>query len=406
MAALVANVSAQTFIDDLQDRKMAQLAQFQASLSQYGISQDPSIIAAQVATMRTLSILEEATPGGRSNPPHKSRDVLLGAVAGLVIAGFAVFALEYFDDSIRDPEELKSLSWLAPAGTTSQGLMPIGSVGYQQLDNGRYPLILYDEDQRSPLAEAYKYVVLNLEFSALEEGRLRTLIITSALPGEGKTTTSMNLAVSMARGGKSVILVDSDLRRPALHTLFGVDGQLGLTNVLLGASTLDEVLMPTSVDGLKLITSGPIPPDSTRVLKSARMAEIIRDVEERTEVVIFDSPPVLAVADPIVMAAQVDGVLIVIDAKNTGREPIRRAAQSIDQSNSSILGAILNKARKPSRRGGYYYYYHDSYSYGGDTAEPARNGRLGRLKGIFSRNNGVKERSGKRARDRSNSLSE
>ena len=292
MAALVANVSAQTFIDDLQDRKMAQIAQFQASLSQYGISQDPSIIAAQVATMRTLSILEEATPGGRSNPPQKSRDVLLGAVAGLVIAGFAVFALEYFDDSIRDPEELKSLRWLAPAGTTSQGLMPIGSVGYQQLDNGRYPLILYDEDQRSPLAEAYKYVVLNLEFSALEEGRLRTLIITSALPGEGKTTTSMNLAVSMARGGKSVILVDSDLRRPALHTLFGVDGQLGLTNVLLGASTLDEVLMPTSVDGLKLITSGPIPPDSTRVLKSARMAEIIRDVEERTEVVIFGSRPV------------------------------------------------------------------------------------------------------------------
>ena len=382
LAADIANISAQTFIEDLQERQFAQIAQFQASLSQYGISQDPSIIAAQVATMQTLSILEEArTPTQPSNPPNQWRDVLLGALLGLIAAGFVVFVIEYFDDSIKSVEELKSISGLELAGSVTGGLSPSGSVPLQRLSGGRLPLILDDEDQRSPLAEAYKYVVLNLEFSTLTETDMNTIMVTSALPGEGKTTTATNVAISMARGGKSVVLVDSDLRKPAMHTILGLEPSRGLTSALLGTATIDEVLLSSGVENLKVVVSGPLPPDSTRVLRSPRMVELIKALEERADIVIFDSPPVLAVADPIVLAAQVDGVLLVVDSNGTRRDALRRTAQNLNQVNPNILGAVLNKV-KSGRSGGYYYY--DSYhSYSADGAAGASDGRFRRLTGLL-----------------------
>jgi capsular exopolysaccharide synthesis family protein len=372
IAARIANVSAETFIQDLQDRQFEQIAQFQASLSQYGITQDPSIVAAQVASLQTLTIVEDAQPSGQPvNPPNRARDTALAAVVGLLLAGLVILAFEYLDDSIRSPDELKRITVTTATGSAS-GLVTLGDVAFQRLRGGEHPSILSDETQRSPLAESYKYIVLNLEFSALESEKLKSIVVTSALPGEGKTTTSTNLAISIARSGRKVIIVDSDLRKPTLHKALSVDSSVGLTSLMLGSAKLDDVQRHTSVDGLLVVASGPLPPDSTRVLRSHRMAELVEELEAKADFVIFDSPPVLAVADAIVLTSLADGTLFVVDSVKTRREPLRRAVQSVQQVNPVIVGAVLNKVNTKDRR---HYYYHHYYYYGQDGSTRSGNGR-------------------------------
>ncbi|MBM3948393.1 MAG: polysaccharide biosynthesis tyrosine autokinase [SAR202 cluster bacterium] len=389
MAARIANVSAETFIEDLQDRQFAQIAQFQASLSQYGITQDPSIVAAQVASLRTLTIVEEAQISGQPfNPPNRVRDTALAAVVGFLLAGLVILALEYFDDSIRSADELKKIAISTPTGSVL-GVVALGSVAMQRLERGKHPSVLDDEVQRGPMAESYKYIVLNLEFSALESEKLKSIVVTSALPGEGKTTTATNLAISIARSGRKVIIVDTDLRKPTVHKVLNVVGTTGLTTLLLGSARLEDVQQHTAVEGLTVISSGPLPPDSTRVLRSHRMAELVKELESRTDFVIFDSPPVLAVADAIVLTSLADGALFVVDAVKTRREPLRRAVQSVQQVNPVIVGAVLNKVSTRDRR---HYYYHHYYYYDQDRSDRANKGRLGWLKLPFTRINGHRQR--------------
>ncbi|MDA1188714.1 MAG: polysaccharide biosynthesis tyrosine autokinase [Chloroflexi bacterium] len=361
-AALVANTSARTFIDVLQARQLDQIAQFQESLNDYGISQDLTLLAAQVSGLQTLTIVEEALPPPEPfNPANRLRDTLLAGVIGLSLAGLIVFGVEYFDDSIKSAEHLQDIT----------GLVSLGIVPKQKTENIAKPILLSHDAQGSPLSETYKYVVLNLEFSALEKGQLNTLVVASALPSEGKTTNAVNTAIAMARSGKSVILVDSDLRKPSLHEIFGISEDKGLTNVLLGNSSIEEVLVETSVPGLSVVVSGPIPPDSTRVLRTPRMAEVVKELEDRADFVIFDSPPVLAVADSIVLASLVDGVLFVVDAHKSRRESLVRAVQNVRQVNQMVVGAVLNRVA-PKSHNEHYHYYHQYSSNG----SPSSNGRL------------------------------
>ena len=383
LAAAIANVSAETFIEDLQDRQFAQIAQFQASLSQYGIGQDPSIIAAQVATMRTLSILETATPPrSPSNPPRQWRNMILGALMGLFVAGIAVFALEFVDDRVRSPDELKRLT----------GLTPLGSLPHQKGRNGSGPITIDDPHQRTALAESYKFLRTNLEFAALEIPDMRSILVTSSSPSEGKTTTAANLAISVAREGKTVFLLDCDLRKPALHHVFGLESHTGLTNILLGEAELEDGLATTVIRGLHVITTGPRPPDPTPVLRSPKMRGLIERLCTMADLIILDSPPVLAVTDPMLLSPLVDGVILVVDAQHTGRQAVKRAAETIKQASPPLLATVLNKVR-PTGRSGYDYYYY--YYYASDNGtENGSKGRLGRLKKILP---------GGRARRRSSS---
>lgn len=205
--------------------------------------------------------------------------------------------------------------------------------------NGLAKLITLS-NPRSPIAEAYRALRTNIQFSSLDRP-LRTLLVTSAAPEEGKSTTLANLAVAMAETGREVILVDGDLRRPTLHELLHLDNSVGLTNVVLEERT-ELPLQRTAQPHLRFLASGPLPPNPSELLSSRRMERVIALLVEQSEIVLFDSPPVNAVTDAAVLATRVDGVLLVVQAGKTKRELARRAKLQLDKVNARILGVVLN----------------------------------------------------------------
>jgi len=207
-------------------------------------------------------------------------------------------------------------------------------------------------DPRSPVSEAYRTLRTNLSFTGLDEP-IRTLVVTSPAPDEGKSTTIANLAVTIAQGGRKTILVDCDLRRPTLHTLFDLKPEPGLTNLLLEENG-QPALQPTMVDGLQLLSSGPLPPNPADLLGSHKIDQIIATLLERADIVLFDAPPVIAVTDATVLGAKVDGVLLVISAGKTRREHAERAKEMLEKANVRIFGAALTNSPKDSSIGGYY----------------------------------------------------
>ncbi len=209
-------------------------------------------------------------------------------------------------------------------------------------------------DPRSPVAEAYRTLRTNLYFSSLDRP-IRTLVVTSAAPEEGKSTTLANLAVTVAQGGRRTILADCDLRRPSLHAIFGVSNAQGLTTMMVEAGALDQPpLVATGVDNLWLLPSGPLPPNPAELLGSNRMDEVIAALKERAEMILFDAPPVIAVTDAAVLASKVDAVLLVVSAGRTRREHVQRARALLDRAGIRLIGAVLNNAPLDSTLGGYY----------------------------------------------------
>lgn len=219
-------------------------------------------------------------------------------------------------------------------------------------EDGRQQLITLT-DPRSPVAEAYRSLRTNLEFSSLDEP-LRTLVVTSPAPEAGKSTTLANLAVTMAQAGKQVALVDCDLRRPSLHDIFGISNATGLTSVILDDTTSAPPLRETGVAGLRLLTSGPLPPNPAELLGSRRMSELIQSLRDQADMVLFDAPPVIAVTDAAILASQVDGVLLVLNAGVTRREHAQRAKAALDKVNARLVGTVLNNVKLDTSLYGYY----------------------------------------------------
>ena len=194
----------------------------------------------------------------------------------------------------------------------------------------------------SPVSEAYRILRTNLEFSSLDKP-IRTMVVTSAGPDEGKSTTLANLAVTIAQGGKKVILADCDLRRPRLHEIFGLDNDVGLTTMVVDDEALENPpLRETGVPNLWLLPSGPLPPNPSELLGSRRMEEIIAALTSRADMVLFDAPPVIAVIDAVVLGSKVDGVLLVINAGGTKRDHAQRAKAQLEKVNVRVIGAVLN----------------------------------------------------------------
>ena len=209
-------------------------------------------------------------------------------------------------------------------------------------------------DPRSPVSEAYRSLRTNLEFFSLDEP-IRTLVVTSPGAEEGKSTVLANLAVVLAQGGKRVILADCDLRRPTQHTLFGLDNTAGLTTMMVDETAQSEPpLRKTSVDGLRVLPAGPSPPNPAELLGSRRMKEAMAALLEQADMLLFDAPPVLAVTDALVLAVQVDGVLLVVKAGGTKREHVQQAKERLERVNARIVGSVLNNAPTDSTLEGYY----------------------------------------------------
>lgn len=209
-------------------------------------------------------------------------------------------------------------------------------------------------DPRSPAAEAFRTLRTNIYFTGLDRS-IQTLLVTSVAPSEGKSTTLANLAVAMAQGDKKTILVDSDLRRPTLHTVFSLNNDAGLTSLFMDVKgPIEPALKEVGVPNLQVLTSGPLPPNPAEVLGSQRMLDVIAALKNRADIVLFDAPPVVAVTDATVLGTRVDGVLLVINAGHTRREHAKRAKAQLEKLNIRVVGVVLNGVSVDSALGGYY----------------------------------------------------
>lgn len=208
-------------------------------------------------------------------------------------------------------------------------------------------------EPRSPGAEAYRTLRTNIQFYSLDDP-VRTVLVTSASAQEGKSTTISNLAVTFAQAGQQVILVDSDLRRPALHTYFGVKMSPGLSNVVRDDSDPIAALQATSVPGLRLLASGELPPNPSELIGAQRMGRIISDLRQEADIVLFDSPPIVAVTDAAILSRKVDGVVLVVSIGQTKRDHAVKAREILETAKVRVLGAVLNNVKMDSSLHRYY----------------------------------------------------
>lgn len=207
---------------------------------------------------------------------------------------------------------------------------------------------------KSPIAEQYRTIRTNIQFSVADE-ELKSIMVTSAEPAEGKSTTVANLAITFAQQGKKVLMVDADLRKPTVHYTFRVQNIYGLTNVLTKQKPLAEVITTTDVENLDVLTSGPIPPNPAELLGSKAMLEFLKKVEEHYDIILFDTPPILAVTDAQILANHCQGSVLVISSGKTENEKAVKAKEMLAATKGKLLGAVLNN--KKMDKSNYYYYY-------------------------------------------------
>ena len=222
------------------------------------------------------------------------------------------------------------------------------------MDKAQRRLIVH-EQPKSPIAEAYRTLRTNIQYAKVD-GELKVLLFTSAGPGEGKSTVAANSAVALAQAGHRVILVDCDLRKPVQHHLFNVNKK-GLTNCLVGESPVTELLQETEVANLRVLTSGPIPPNPAELLGSSRMDAALAALKEVCDYLVIDCPPVIAVTDACVLARKADGVFLVLDADQVRPEMAQKAKELLLNAQGTIAGVILNRAEIEAEHSYYYYYY-------------------------------------------------
>lgn len=215
--------------------------------------------------------------------------------------------------------------------------------------------LIVHEDAKSPIAEAFRTLRTNIQFSK-GDNELKTIMFTSAGPGEGKSTTTANTAVALAQAGKKVILLDCDLRKPVQHKIFGKRNK-GLTNMLVDDLEISELIQNTEIDNLRIITSGPIPPNPSELLSSRKMLEVLDYLKTYADYVIVDAPPVIAVTDACVLASKVDGVNLVIAAGVIRPEMAQKAQELLVKAKGHLLGVILNRVEIEEEHAYYYYYY-------------------------------------------------
>jgi len=299
-----------------------------------------------IAHPNQVAITQTAQLPGRPILPRPTQNLITGLVFGLILGLGLALLLDHLDDSVHSEEDLRKLAPDLPV----LGVLP--SIPGNELE----AVNSMSARSRGP----YRLLWTNIGFSALDRP-IRTLVVTSAVSGEGKSLTCAYLARSAAEEGKRVILVDSDLRRPNQYRIFGLPDTLGICDVITGKGTLDEALSPTDQPNLMVLTAGKTLPLNPAVLiKSERLDELIEEMLQRADIVIFDTPPALAITDALLLASRVDAVLEITEAGRGKRAHIQKVIEAVGRARAHHIGLVLNKVRKGlfGNYGYYYYYYY------------------------------------------------
>jgi succinoglycan biosynthesis transport protein ExoP len=281
--------------------------------------------------------------------PNIPLNLALGAVVGLIFGLGIAFALEYLDTSVKSLEDVERF-------------LNVPVLAVIPKDVG----ILHKQSGSSPDAEAYRILRTNIEFNR-KNPEDNAITVVSGGAGEGKSTTMINLAYICAQGGYTTLMIDADLRRPRLHTFFDINNSVGLTNYLTTDLLLEDVILQTPVDNLYFMPSGILPADAAGILNSRRMSELIKDVKQRFDLVLVDSPPILGVSDASVLASEVDLTMIVVQHRKLPRNMLMRVKQAVEAVGGHVIGVVLNNV--DVRSDNQYQYYTSYYTYYAPTGE-------------------------------------
>ncbi len=298
--------------------------------------------------------------------------IIAGLVGFIAAFGLAIM-LEIMDTSIRSIEDVNTYLGLEVIGTIPEMKFGKSRGGRHRASHVSSPneneidaCIVTQCDPKSPISEAYRALRTNFQFATIRQ-KPKTVMVTSAVPGEGKTTTAVNMAVTIADLGVRVLLVDTDLRRPNVHRVLRMERGPGLADVLRGENELKDVIRSTRVQNLSVISSGRVPPNPSELIGSAKMQRVMAQLSGSYDLIICDAPSVLVVTDPVLLATHVDTVMVVVSVNNARRETVQRAQKILQTANAHVAGVVLN-GLEATRRHYYYYYYY--YEDGGKTRRP------------------------------------
>ena len=336
-------------------------AQYQQTLT-YLLQSYEAVRLAETQTTSSVTQVEPATVPVYPVAPRARTNTLLASIVGLLLAAGVVFLIETLDDTLRDPEE----------ASRQLGLPILGFIArYSSADE--LPITI--SEPRAPVAEAFRVLRTNIQFASVDHP-LRSLLITSPSPADGKTTVVANLGIVVAQGGRSCVLVDSDLRRPRIHKLLRLANRKGMCELFVQPQIhMDGSLQKTEVPNLFVLTSGSLPPNPSELLGSEKMLDIIRQIEGESDLMIVDSPPVLAVTDASVLAPRMDGVLLVVKPGVTKFMAVKQAVEQLRRVGANVIGIVLNEVE--FKRSRYYYksYYYTYYETGSYGETGSKNGR-------------------------------
>ena len=310
-----------------------------------------SLSASQASSL--LTVIEPAVAPVSPISPRPLLNTFLAAVLGLLIAIGIAFGVEYLDDSVKDADSVQEVAHLSTLGTIARMKGDRSRSEIYRLAALLYP--------RSGVAEAYRTIRTNIEFASVD-APVGTLLVTSSIPGEGKTTTASNLALVFAQAGRRVLLVDADLRKPGVHVIFDLPNSRGLTSLLRSdIADVVEIGQVTEQANLRVLTTGPLPPNPAELLGSQRMRMVMDRLKASEDLIIFDSPPLQAVTDAAILSSFVDGTLFVIDARRSQRRTVRLGREALSKAGANVLGAVLN--RVPAQgKSDYASYYGGHYA--------------------------------------------
>jgi capsular exopolysaccharide synthesis family protein len=322
------------------------LALYQQSRA-YLVQSYEQIRLAEIQTNASIIQKDPAVANYYPIEPQPMKSGLLGAIVGFMLAAGIIFLIEFLDDTLRDPEEFPR-KWGIPV------------LGLIASHNTSLEPIITMSQPRSPISEAYRSLRTNLQFAGVSTP-LQTLLVTSASPEDGKSSMVANLATVLAQNDRNVVVIDCDLRRPRMHKYFHLSNRIGITDYfILPQDTITDFIKTTNINGLSVITSGSLPPNPSELLNSQSMLDVIHLLGNHFNMVILDTPPLLAVTDALVLAPRVDGVILVIDPKKTKRAAAKRAIEQLRQVNANLIGVVFNNVNFKRSQ----YYYHRSYYYG------------------------------------------